>query len=199
MAAANTIKSPAGGSGPTDCYDALLMTIGQNGGSLHSRLAIQKLCYFYAQKIGGFGPKYEPHFYGPFSGEVASALADLCAFSFVHEIAYSGFYGGYTYEFTKDGEQFAEVSEKLPGERAQIKSVLDICKSRCDLKPAPLSYAAKCHYALGVDGGEKHAVRDLEEAGRDLRCEMSKADVEDGTRLLEDLRLVSRPGSSANR
>lgn len=174
-----------------DCYDALLMTIGQNGGSLHGRTAIQKLCYFYTKKVDGFAPKYVPYFYGPFSSEVASALADLSAFSFVHEIAYSGFYGGYTYEFTKDGEQFAEeVSEKLPGERAQIKGVLDVCKSRCDLKPAPLSYAAKCHYILSSDGKEKHTVQDIKEAGKDLCWDISEGDIDDGIRLLEELRLV---------
>ena len=75
----------------------------------------------------------------------------------------------------------------------------DACKSRCGLRPAPLSYAAKCHYALGGDGREKHAVQDVREAGKDLRWEMSEADIGDGTRLLEGLRLVSRPGSSANR
>lgn len=174
-----------------DCYDALLMSIGQNGGSLHSRTAIQRLCYFYTKKVDGFAPKYAPHFYGPFSGKVASALEDLHAFSFVHETAYSGFYGGYTYELTRDGERFAaELSEKLPGERAQIKGVLDICKSCCDLKPAPLSYAAKCHYALSGDGRERHTVRDAREAGRDLSWDMSEGDMDDGMRLLEELRLV---------
>ena len=174
-----------------DCHDALLMTIGQNGGSLHSRTTIQKLCYFYAQKIDGFAPKYVPYFYGPFSNEVASALADLSAFSFVHEIAYSGFYGGYTYEFTRDGERLAkELPEKLPDECTQIKDILDVCKSRCDLKPAPLSYAAKCHYILSGDGREKHTAQDIREAGKDLCWEISEADIDDGIGLLEELRLV---------
>ena len=42
------------------------------------------------------------------------------------------------------------------------------------LRPAPLSYAAKCHYVLGGDGGEKHAVQDVREAGKDLRWDISE-------------------------
>ena len=173
-----------------DCHDALIMTVNENGGEFHSRTAIQKLCYFYTKKISGFGPKYVPHFYGPFSDKVASALTELSEFSFVNEIAYSGFYGGYTYELTKMGRQYAEkASGELPSEREQIGDILEICKKHCGLKPAPLSYAAKCHYILSEDGRECTSA-DIKKAGRDLHWDITDDDISGGISLLQGLGLV---------
>lgn len=180
-----------------DCHDALLMTIDANDGSLHSPISIQKLGYFYTKKIGTFDAKYVPYFYGPFSNEVASALTDLSAFSFVNEIAYSGFYGGYTYELTKMGMQHAaNVSERLAGERRQIADILKVCDDHCDLKPAPLSYAAKCHHILSIDGKKEYSAEDIKQAGRGLHWDISEDDIADGTRLLQELRL-DKPGISS--
>lgn len=174
-----------------DCYDALLMTVAENGGSLHSRTTIQKLCYFYTKKIDGFDAKYVPHFYGPFSDDVASALIDLSEFTFVNEIPYSGFYGGYTYELTKRGEQYAEkVSKGLTDERRQIGDVMDVCRRRCKLKPAPLSYAAKCHYILHNNGKKEYTTSDIRKAGADLRWDISEDDIAVGVELLQELCLA---------
>ena len=175
-----------------DCHDALLMTVRKNGGSLHSRTTIQKLGYFYTQRIDGFAPKYVPYFYGPFSNELASALIDLSAFSFVNEIAYSGFYGGYTYELTESGKNFAKkVSKNNKDEYEKIGDVLTVCKEHCDLKPAPLSYAAKCHYILSRDGKTEHTRADIQRAGKDLRRDISDKDIDDGINLLQGLGLVN--------
>ena len=174
-----------------DCHDALLMTVDQNGGSLHSRTTIQKLGYFYTQKMKGFAPKYVPYFYGPFSNELASALIDLSAFSFVNEIAYSGFYGGYTYELTESGKNFAKkASRRNENEYKEIGDILAVCKESCDLKPAPLSYAAKCHYILTHDGRTEHTKKDIQQAGKDLNWDISNKDVDQGIILLQGLSLV---------
>lgn len=171
-----------------DAYDALVMTVAENGGMLDSRTAIQKLCYFYTLKMAGFAPRYLPYLYGPFSKEVASALVDLSAFSFFSEYLRSC--GGYTYEITESGRKYAaRVSGELPGERDQIRGVLAVCKERCGLKPAPLSYAAKCHYVLR-NGGAEHTVKEARDAGRDLCWDISDDDAEGGISLLKELGLV---------
>lgn len=174
-----------------DCHDALLMTVDANGGSLQSRTAIQKLAYFYTQKIDSFTPKYVPYFYGPFSSEVASALVDLAAFSFVHEIAYSGFHRGYTYELTPNGKRLAtKASKNLPDERQEIENTLNTCKQQCNLRPAPLSYAAKCHYILLNDGKAEYTVEDIKQAGAGLCWNISEDDIGTGIALLDKLDLA---------
>ena len=174
-----------------DCHDALLMTVAANDGSLHSRTAIQKLAYFYTQKIDSFTPKYVPYFYGPFSSEIASALVDLAAFSFLRETAYSGFHRGYTYELTPNGERFvAKMSKKLPDERREIKNTLDTCRQQCGLRPAPLSYAAKCHYILLNRGKTTYTVDDIKRAGESLCWNISDDDIGTGIDLLDKLDLA---------
>lgn len=172
-----------------DAYDALVMTVAENGGLLDSRTAIQKLCYFYTLKIASFAPRYLPYLYGPFSKDVASALVDLSAFSFFSE--YLGSCGGYTCKITESGKKYAaKVSGELPGEREQIRGILNACKKHCGLKPAPLSYAAKCHYMLHDGGGAEHTVKEVRDAGRELCWDISDDDVEGGINLLKELRLV---------
>lgn len=174
-----------------DCHDALLITLKQHGDSLHSRTTIQKLCYFYTKKIAGFNPKYVPYFYGPFSNDIASALIHLSAFSFVNEIAYSGFYGGYTYELTETGKKYAsKVSKRLPNESLQIGDILEICDEQCKLKPAPLSYAAKCHHILLNNGKTECTVAEIKQAGKDLCWDISDDDIAGGIRLLQELDLA---------
>lgn len=166
------------------------MTLDQNGGSLHGRAAVQKLGYFYTQKMAGFAPGYAEHLDGPCSYEIASALRDLCVFLFVDETAYSGTYGGYTYELTASGRRLAgKVSKDMAGERAQIKGILDICRERCGLRPAPLAYAAKCHRMLSDAGKSEYAEADIRAAGSGLPWDVSVGDAEEGTRLLQELRL----------
>lgn len=172
-----------------DAHDALVMTVAENGGQLDSRTTMQKLCYFYTLKIPSFAPRYLPYLYGPFSREVASALADLSAFSFFTEYLKS--HGGYTYKITESGKKYADkVSGELPGERGRIKDVLAVCKKHCGLKPAPLSYAAKCHHILHSNGRAGHAAKDIRDAGKELCWDISDGDVESGIGLLKELHLA---------
>ena len=174
-----------------DSHDAVILTISSCGGSLYSRVAIQKLVYFHALRIDGFSPHYAHHFYGPFSREVAAALYSLAAAAFVNEVVHAGPGGGYAYELTKDGRKYAESSlGEFPRESGQIAETVETCKKFCGLKPEPLSYAAKCHYMLINSGKDKYTVDDVSNAGKNLSRAISDDDVNAGVDLLKGLRLV---------
>ena len=173
-----------------DSHDAILLTISSCGGTLNGRVTVQKLVYFHTINIKEFSPHYTHHYYGPFSRVVASALYDLSAFAFVNEIAHPRFHEGYAYEMTEEGSKYAEAaSSEFPEENKQIDETVRTCKAFCELKPAPLSYAAKCHYIVAKQGGGEYTVDNVRSGGKDLNWRISDKDARTGIDLLKKLRL----------
>ena len=87
-------------------YESIVLTLHSNSNTIKNRTAIQKLVYFIDQKISSIEIKpYTHYFYGPFSREVASALEEMSAFSYLNEIVYSGFYEKYEYHLTEKREK----------------------------------------------------------------------------------------------
>ncbi|MCH7647209.1 MAG: hypothetical protein IIA83_01195 [Thaumarchaeota archaeon] len=177
-----------------DIYDAISMTIHSNENIIEGRTTIQKLLYFQTVKIPKFSIPYHHYFYGPFSRDVASALEDLSAFSYVNEIVHSGLYDSYSYELTKKGNNYAETKTKeFPKEHEKILEIIKICREFCDLKSAPLSYAAKSHYIListeeGIKG--KYTTKDVLNIGKNFDWNITEDDIETGISLLQKLNLV---------
>ena len=181
--------------GLVDIYDVIGMTIHTNGGVIEGRTAIQKLIYFETLKIPSLSPCiYHHHFYGPFSRDVASSLEDFTAFSYVNEIAHSGFYNSYTYEMTEKGNRYAlKKKEQFPKEYEIISNLVKTCTEFCDLKSAPLSYAAKSYYILiNTEEGrkDKFTKEDIRKVGKNFDWNISQDDVEIGVSLLQKLHLV---------
>lgn len=178
-----------------DVHDAICMTIHCNDGIIEGRTAIQKLVYFETLKIPSLSSSiYHHHFYGPFSRDVASSLEDLTAFSYLNEIVHSGFYDKYTYEMTSSGNDFVIKKRKeFPKEYENISKIVQTCKEFCDLKSAPLSYAAKSYYILtstkeGREG--KYTIEDVKKVGENFDWNISQDDIEIGVSLLQKLYLV---------
>lgn len=178
-----------------DVYDAISTTIYSNENIIEGRTTIQKLLYFQTVKIPTFSIPYHHYFYGPFSRDVASALEDLSAFSYVNEIVHSGLYDSYSYELTKKGDKYAEAKIKqFPKEYEKILEIIKICKEFCDLKSAPLSYAAKSYYILtSTEEGRKgkYNNEDVRNIGKNFDWNIAENDIETGISLLQKLNLVS--------
>jgi len=178
-----------------DVYDAISLTIHSNENIIEGRTAIQKLLYFQTVKIPTFSIPYRHYFYGPFSRDVASALEDLSAFSYVNEIVHSGLYDSYSYELTKKGNKYAETKTKqFPKEYEKILEIIKICKEFCDLKSAPLSYAAKSYYILtSTEEGRKgkYTNEDVRNIGKNFDWNIAEDDIETGISLLQKLNLVN--------
>ncbi len=177
-------------------YDVIALTIHSNEDVISNRTTMQKLVYFNSIMIKGVKVRpYAHHFYGPFSGEVAVALEEMSAFSYLNEIRHSGFYESYTYELTTKGKEYAKiVSEQYPDEFKKITDIVTTCKDFCELKANPVSYAAKAHYVL-VNTEEcrtgQYTIDDVSRAAANFDWNISKDDVEKGISLLQKLNLVS--------
>ena len=166
-------------------YDAILLNIRASGESAIGRTVLQKLIYLQSKLGIAINATYIPHYYGPYSRDIATALADLVAFDYVDEKRSREAFG-YAYTLTRDGEGIADDSEKKNKEWFEkIKNIISECRS-C-LMPGPMSYAAKVHHIRSIDP----TFRPEDVAGM-FGWKMDDREVRTGQKLLERLGLDGR-------
>ena len=118
-------------------FDAILATIRAAGGSITGRTAIQKLMYFEnVSKIVDI--KYRPHYYGPYSAEVAGAIQELIDLDFLKEeietAETTGFpvpddWKRYRYTLTSDGNKVIEhINQESAAETKKISNLVSTCQ-----------------------------------------------------------------------
>src|SRR6266498_1650474 len=97
-----------------DIWDFVILGYKAFGGSVRGKTMLQKRMYFLSVMLG-VNLGYGAHYYGPYSGEVASANVDLKALGFLEErsslwgVDHRGFeMARYDYELTKAGKRIAE-------------------------------------------------------------------------------------------
>ena len=176
-----------------DVHDIITLTLHANDDKLSNRTALQKLIYFETLKLKQLKKiTYRNHFYGPFSYQVASALDDLVAFSYLSEQVSSIYdYESYHYELTKSGKKYVdEVKGEFTDNFEIIKDIVDTCNNHCNLQASPLSYSAKAHYILANGGRDQYTIKDVQDTAKDFEWEISEDDVKKGLDLLEKLNLA---------
>ena len=178
-----------------DVFDAIALTIHTNNNEITSKTTIQKLIYFHTKIIENLDiSNYVHHFYGPFNREVSIALEDMSDFSYIDQNIISGYYETYNYKLTEKGIQYAKTAKKkYPEEFKKILDTLNICKEYCELKPNPLSYAAKAFYisTKSKKGKEEnYSIENLKTRAKDFDWNISTDDTSIGIKLLEKLKLV---------
>lgn len=142
-------------------FDAILATIKVAGGSITGRTTIQKLVYF--ENISKLvDTKYRPHYYGPYSAEVAGAIQELIDLNFLKEEIETAETAGflvpddwkrYRYTLTSDGNKVVEqINQKNKAEFNRISNLVRTCKQTVNLDANMLSWAAKVHYILSSQG-----------------------------------------------
>jgi uncharacterized protein len=136
--------------------DLVLLILGASKAPVRGRTVIQKTGYFAHVSVPDVKPiGFKPHFFGPYSPDIASALSDLVAMGYVHEDADTTARGNavYTYALTKDGRRLAQStkSSHLAAFEA-IKKIELICRDDAQLNPNILSWAAKTNFLLHEKG-----------------------------------------------
>ena len=76
----------------------------------------------------------------------------MSEFSFINEKIFSEYYDTFEYSLTENGVDYVDkAKETFQEEYDIIKNTVDICASKpYELKPTPLSYAAKTHYIYSI-------------------------------------------------
>lgn len=140
-------------------YDFVHLVIHACGDRVEGRTKLQKTVYFVGvltQMLDSLG--YRPHFYGPFSPDVASAVEDLRGLNFLKQEtqAFSsrdsrGFeVARFDYCLTNDGKEIAQ--EKVGENPAEWSAIQRAVKRLQSVKAddyMKLSIAAKAYFMLG--------------------------------------------------
>lgn len=171
--------------------DALLLLVHANGGRVDGRTAIQKLTYF-TQLLVPLSRefKFSPHFYGPYSAELAGSLDSLVAIRFLETEAMRTGYQRvmYSYSLSADGEDF--VRKLMQQEQAsEIAKVLETCRKETGLNADVLSFAAKADYILRRKKKGYTRAQVIAEAKK-LGWNLTDQQVRNGVKLLLALRLA---------
>ena len=176
-----------------DVYDAIALTLHANNDSLSNRTALQKLIYFETLKIEPLKTIiYRNYFYGPFSYQVASALDETVAFSYLSEQIYSMYdHESYNYKLTESGKKYAhDVKNKFDDQFKVIRNIVKICDKYCSLQAKSLSYSAKAHYILVHGGKNQYTIDDIQKTAEKFEWQIPVDAAKDGMALLEELGLA---------
>jgi len=140
-------------------YDFVHLVLYAFNGTMRGRTKFQKTVYFVGaltRSLENLG--YRPHYYGPYSSEVAAAANELTGLGFLRQT--SALAGGvdpqgfevarYDYDLTTEGRKIArEKAARFDKEWSQIDDAVRRLKLVPDRDYIRLSIAAKMYYLLG--------------------------------------------------
>ncbi|NLM29590.1 MAG: hypothetical protein GX216_04050 [Methanomicrobiales archaeon] len=180
-----------------DEFDGVLAMLNAAGGRIPGRTTIQKLGYF-ATLPDAIRAHYRPHYYGPYSADIAGAIQTLISYGFIEErletsvapeSAATPDWKRYTYSLTTDGERLVQRLEKEhASEFREIEEIVSICRDTANLDSKTLSWAAKIHYIQALEKKDmSHS--EIRETARTLNWDLTEDQIERGVNLLKNLQI----------
>jgi len=180
-----------------DEFDGILAMLNAADGKISGRTTIQKLGYFSTVR-GAIKARYRPHYYGPYSAEIAGAIQALVSYGFIEERVEiqespghtsSLYMRRYTYTLTDDGRGLIQkLKEEHGPEIKEIEDIINICKKTANLDSRILSWAAKVHYIQTLEKRDL-SHDEIQEIARTLSWDISDEQIRKGLDLLGDLRI----------
>jgi uncharacterized protein YwgA len=184
-----------------DPKDAALIAIARSG-QIAGRTLLQKKLYFAAvlaeQELG-----FRPHYYGPYSPEVADAVDSLVANRFLTETTETfpreesifGEWRRHSYELTPDGDRLLQAVRQTD-EAEKLREALD----KVNAQPIGedfnlLSIAAKVHILLRKKSPA--TASEIRRMALEYRWQLSEEQIQDVAKYLVDLGLVTQGKRSA--
>lgn len=176
-------------------FDAILATIGAAGGSITGRTAIQKLMYFEnVSKVVDI--KYRPHYYGPYSAEVAGVIQELIDLDFLKEeietAKTTGFpvpddWKRYRYTLTSDGKKVVELLDLENEEEInKISNLVKTCQETVNLDANMLSCSAKVYYIISSQSNPM-TVNEIQKTAGSFGWNLSQNQINGAVDLLKQL------------
>jgi uncharacterized protein YwgA len=133
--------------------EVILTALYAHDGPLVGRTRLQKVMYFLCERLD-IDAAYFPHYYGPYSEEVAGAMDSLVARGLVEEEAEPAATGGpfegklYKYSIEEDGGELVEMIEEVdPADAKRVREHLaDLLSDNPSMHA--LAIASKLHILL---------------------------------------------------
>lgn len=180
-----------------DEFDGVLVMLKAAGGEIPGRTTIQKLGYF-STLPGAIRAHYRPHYYGPYSADIAGAIQALVSYGFIEERVETPATSGsattpdwkrYTYSLTDDGRKLVSRLEmEHASEFRKIEEIVSICEDTADLDSKTLSWAAKVHYIQTLEQRDL-SYDEIQEIARTLNWDLTEDQINRGVNLLKNLHL----------
>ena len=176
--------------------DAILVSADKSRGKA-TRTVLQKLLYLASIK-GLVETDFEPHYYGPYSSEIAGLLEDLSSAGLVEETSETVYFPQasrkvrrYRYSL-QDGVEHSLYEGFNQEEKAQaqaLQRLIDSCEKWDALNARVLSIATKIVYV--IDETEKPLTEPkISKRAGELGWKVSEVEISQSTHLLLDLDLV---------
>lgn len=181
-------------------YDFVHLAMLALGEGIQGKTKLQKTIYFIAilagcaEELG-----YRPHYYGPYSDDVADAVKRLKAVDFITQdtmhfgaLNDAGFeIARHDFRLTDDGRAIAKQKAQAdPESWRRIKEAVHIFKAAGDLDYMRMSVAAKTFFILQEEGG-KATTEQICHVAKQLGWNPSPREVTESCRFLNRLGLVS--------
>lgn len=176
-------------------YDFVHLALKALGGKVDGKTKLQKLVYFLGVLTGREQQlDYRPHYYGPYSAEVADAMDLLSAREFV-QLSHATMGGtddrGFElvrtdYSLSPDGEKIAEAKSKSnPALFREIKHAAEVLDKLKDRDYVKLSIAAKTYFMLKED-----PTADLPSLAKQFGWLVTEKQINEAKLLLDSVGLV---------
>ena len=184
-------------------YDIVHLVLHASGDRVQGRTKLQKMVYFTGVLTGCLEILgYRPHFYGPYSSDVASAVDELLSLGFLEQrvcssgaVTSDGFLKArYDYTLTADGRQIAEEkAHSQPIEWQRISDAVQLLKDSSD-DYMRLSIAAKLYFLHGNQRGTA-SHEDVIALAPKFGWSVTPKQVSDAADLLQKFGLISLQAS----
>jgi uncharacterized protein YwgA len=180
-------------------YDFVHLVLYAADGKIEGSTKLQKIVYFagvLTKREGELG--YRPHFYGPYSAEVASAVDKLRALGFLHQrvagggaIDNRGFeIARCDYELTEDGKLIAEEKTKdFHRTWKRVKAAVNRLNKSEPFDYVKLSIAAKTYFLHGKLKGTM-SVSELERLSARFGWKVTRDEIREAFEWLKSIHLV---------
>lgn len=180
---------------PTDFVHISLLAL---GGEVLGKTALQKKIFFLGVLTGTLDELgYRPHFYGPYSDDVAQAVQELKTIGYVEqEVRFTGTADSagfercrYDYRLTKAGKRVAQFKATENGNLGpQLQSLATRLKSAGNLDYMKLSVAAKTYFLFGQPGA-RPSKEELAQLASKFGWHVKPEEVQDAAQYLQKLGL----------
>lgn len=182
-----------------DTYDFVQLSFLAVGGTIRGKTKLQKTIYFLGIMTGELeNLGYGPHFYGPYSPEVADAIGQLHTLGFLdRNTVQTGLKGAFGFEAARYDFTLTEAGKKIATAKSgahsdhwgKIKKAAEDLKEAGDIDYMEMSIAAKTYFMLG---GKKGAVSpdELAELAPRFGWTVRKDQISEAVNYLQKLGLV---------
>lgn len=178
--------------------DFVLFAHAAFNGGISGRTALQKTVYFLGVMLEE-DQGFSPHYYGPYSAQVAEANSELKSLNYLKENVnvygcnHQGFeMARYDYSLTEDGKKLLERKKiKYPAEWERIRECANAIQSAGNLNYMELSLAAKSYFILTREGSKGTVTTNtIKSIAKKLGWSINEAELDRAIDFLDEIKLA---------